>query len=339
MAHLGNNSLAPVNHRRAFLALAALSPLGAWAAARSEDAERLPRVALLMFGSPINFRTRIAAFVKGMEDLGYVEGINVLFEFYSANGQLEVLQELARNLNRSAPEVIVSASTLTTAALRQAGVSQPVVMAAVDDPVAEGFARSLARPGGYYTGLSASVMSEAPRFVELLSTAMPKLARVGLLANPSNPTYRAFVSRFDAAIGRIGAKRVVLDASSTAELEQAFPATGQDVVDGLIVMYDTLFYNERMRIVELARDTRRPAVYPQRGYVEAGGLMSFGPQLEASYLRVASYVNKLLKGARPSDLAIELPPKFELVVNRTAARGLNIQFPAAFLQKADKVIG
>lgn len=328
-----------MNRRNALAALAALSPLGAFAAARAEDEERLPRVALLMFGSPVNFRTRIAAFRKGMEDLGYVEGINILFEFYSANGQPEVLDQLAERLARSSPEVIVSASTVTTAALKRANVSQPVVMVGVDDPVAEGFARSLSRPGGNYTGISASIIGEAPRFVELLAVAAPKLGRVGLLANPSSPTYRLFISRFDAALGRIGAKRVVLDASDRDSLESAFPATGQDVVDGLIVMYDSFFYNDRMRIVELARDTRRPAVYPQRGYVEAGGLMSYGPQLEASYHRAATYATRLLRGARASELAIEPPVKLELVVNRTAARGLNVQFPAAFLQKADKVIG
>lgn len=325
-------------NRRALLLLAAVSPLGI-AVSRAEDPERLPRVALLMFGSPVNFRSRFDAFRGGMEELGYAEGGNILYEIYSANGQPDILRELARDLARSGVDVIVSASTLTTQALHDAGVAHPVVMAAVDDPVAEGFARTLARPGTNYTGLSANVVGEAQRFVELLAMATAKLARVGLLANPANPTYRAVVARFEAAVARLGAKLVVLQASTTEQVEDAIPTTGHDVVDGIVVMYDSMLYNHRIRVVELARDTRRPVIYPQRGYVEAGGLMSYGPQLEQSYRRVASYVHRILRGARPADLPIEPPAKLELVINRTAARGLGVQLPASFLKKADKIIG
>ncbi|MGZ5047190.1 MAG: ABC transporter substrate-binding protein [Usitatibacter sp.] len=325
-------------NRRELLLLAAISPLGALTS-RAEDSDRLPRVALLMFGSPMNFRSRIDAFRAGMEDLGYVEGRNILFEWHSANGQMPVLQELARSLGKGSVDVIVSASTLTTHALQQAGVTHPVVMAAVDDPVAEGFAKSLARPGTNYTGLSANVVGEAHRFIELLAMAAGKLTRVGLLANPSNPTYRAAASRFEGAAARVGAKLTVLDASTLEQLETASPPPGEANHDGIVVMYDSLFYNNRIRVVELARDTRRPVIYPQRGYVEAGGLMSYGPQLEQSYRRVASYVSRILKGARPADLPIEPPAKLELVINRTAARGLGVQLPPSFLKKADKIIG
>jgi putative ABC transport system substrate-binding protein len=332
-----------VNRRRTLLVLTAVSPLGALFPAHAQesdpDSARLPRVALLMLGSPTNFRSRIAAFRSGMEDLGYVEGRNILFEWHSANGQLEVLGLLARDLVKSGVDVIVSASTLTTKALQQAGGSIPVVMAAVDDPVAEGFARSLSHPGMNYTGLSANVTGEATHFVELLSMAAGKLSRVGLLANPKNPTYRTVLARFEAAAARFGAKLVVLEASTSEQLEQAFPATGQDVLDGIVVMYDSMFYNDRIHVVELARDTRRPVIYPQRGYVEVGGLMSYGPQLEQSYRRCASYVHRILKGARPAELPIEPPTKLELVINRTAARGLGVKLPASFLKKADKIIG
>lgn len=325
-------------NRRALLLLAAVSPLGI-AVSRAEDTERLPRVAILMFGSAVNFRSRFDAFRGGMEELGYAEGRNVLYEIYSANGQPDVLRELARDLAKGSVDVIISASTLTTHALREAGVTHPVVMAAVDDPVAEGFARNLARPGTNYTGLSANVVGEAQRFIELLAMATGKLARVGLLANPTNPTYRSVVARFEAAVARIGAKLVLLHASTTEQVEDAIPTTGQDVVDGIVVMYDSMFYNHRIRVVELVRDTRRPGIYPQRGYVEAGGLMSYGPQLEQSYRRVATYVHRILQGARAADLPIEPPAKLELVINRAAARGLGVQLPASFLKKADKIIG
>jgi putative tryptophan/tyrosine transport system substrate-binding protein len=326
-----------VNRRRAILALAALAP---WSAltARSQAPGAMPRVAVLTSGSSANARTRLDAFRKGMEELGYVEGRNVHYEMRSANGQLDLLREYARELARDA-DVIVSSSALTTRALKEASVSIPVVMVAVDDPVADGFARSLAHPGANFTGLTANVLDQAPRMVELLSQASPKLARLAALANPSNPTYRSFRARMESAGARAGARTTFLEASTPEQLEIAFPATGADVFDGLVVMYDTMLYSQRIRIVELARDTRRPVIYPQRGYVEAGGLMSYGPQIEQNYRRAASYVDRILKGAQPRDMAIEPPVRFELVINRNAARGLGVKLPPDFLKKADKIIG
>jgi putative tryptophan/tyrosine transport system substrate-binding protein len=334
-----------MNRRRAVLALAALAPWAAIPIARSQGPGKpqvpgkLPRVAVLTSGSAPNARSRLDAFRKGMEELGYIEGRNVRYEFRSANGQLDLLREDARAL-ASSVDVIVSASSYTTRALQDASVSVPVVMVAVEDPVVEGFARSLAHPGGNYTGLSAGVVDHAPRFIELLSQASPRLARLALLANPSNPTYRAFRTRMESAAFRAGAKAiVVLEASTPEQLETAFPFTGEDVPDGVVVMYDTMLYSQRLRIVELARDTRRPFIYPQRAFVEAGGLMSYGPQPEQNYRRAASYVDRILKGALPRDMAIEPVPHFELVINRAAARGLGVQLPAEFLKKADRIIG
>ena len=298
----------------------------------------MPRVAVLTSGSAANARTRLEAFRKGMEELGYVEGRNVHYDVRSANGQLDLLHEDARELARDS-DVIVSSSALTTRTLKEASVSIPVVMVAVDDPVADGFARSLAHPGANFTGLTANVLDQAPRFVELLSQASPKLARLALLANPTNPTYRSFRARLESAAARAGARMTVLEASTPEQLEIAFPATGKDVFDGLVVMYDTMLYSQRIRVVELARDTRRPVIYPQRGYVEAGGLMSWGPQIEQNYRRAATYVDRILNGAQPRDMAIEPPVRFELVINRNAARGLGVQLPPDFLKKADKIIG
>ena len=334
-----------MNRRRAVLALAALAPWAAIPIARSQDPGKpqvpgkSPRVAVLTSGSAPNARTRLDAFRKGMEDLGYVEGRNVRYVMRSANGQLDLLREDAQALARSV-DVIVSASAHTTRALQDASVSIPVVMVTVEDPVAEGFARSLAHPGGNYTGLSANILDHAPRYLELLSQAAPRLARLALLANPSNPTYRTFRARMESAAFRAGAKSiVVLEASTPEQLETAFPFTGEDVPDGVVVMYDTMLYSQRLRVVELARDTRRPFIYPQRAYVEAGGLMSYGPQPEQNYRRAASYVDRILKGAQPRDMPIEASVHFELVINRAAARGLGVQLPAEFLKKADRIIG
>jgi putative ABC transport system substrate-binding protein len=327
-----------VNRRRAVLVLAAIAPWAAIPLARSQSASRMPRIGVLVFGSPVNFRPRAEAFRKGMEELGYFEGRNVHYEWRSANGQPDLLSQEAHDLAKVV-DVIVSASAHTTRALQEAQVTLPIVMAAVDDPVADGFAASLAHPGANFTGLSANVIDHAPRFVELLSQTTEKLTRIGVLANPSSPTYKTFRSRIEKAAIRAGARPIVLDATTPEQLETAFPATGQDVFDGMVVMYDSLFYSQRLRVVELARDTRRPAVYPQRGYVEAGGLMSYGPHLEENYRRAASYVDRILKGARPRDMAIEPPAHFELVINRAAARGLGVKLPADFLAKADRIIG
>jgi putative tryptophan/tyrosine transport system substrate-binding protein len=327
-----------VNRRRAVLALAAFAPWGAIPLARSQESARLPRVAVLTSGSSVNARTRLDAFRKGMEELGYVEGRNVRYEMRSSNGQPDLLREDAHALATGA-DIVVSASAHTTHALQDASVAIPVVMVAVDDPVAEGFARSLTHPGGNYTGLSASVLDQAPRFVELLSQASPRLARIALLANPANPTYRLFRARMESAASRVGARTSLIEASTPEQLEIAFPATGEDLFDGVVAMYDTMLYSQRLRVIELARDTRRPFIYPQRAYVEAGGLMSYGPQPEQNYRRAASYVDRILKGAQPRDMAIEPPVRLELVVNRTAARGLGVQLSAEFLKKADRVIG
>lgn len=307
--------------------------------ARGEEPARVPRVIIVMFGSPARFRRREDAFRKAMADLGYADGRNVIYEWRSANGQQELLEEHARDLAHGGADVVVSASTLATGALYKGGVSLPVVMVAVDDPVARGFARSIARPGANFTGLTADAVEHAPRFVELLSQAAGRLSRIAILANPENSTYDAFREHMGNAVSRSGARLVIIEAANPDQLDREFPAPGQDFADGLIVMNDPMLYNERIRIVELARDARRPVIYPHRGYAEEGGLMSYGPNPELEMRHAAAYVDRILKGAHPRDMAIQPPAKLELVVNRTAARGMGLHLPAEFLKKADRIIG
>ncbi len=292
-----------------------------------------------MLSSPARFRGREESFRKAMADLGYVDGRNVRYELNSSNGQIELLQQQARDLAQGGVDVVVSASTLTTRVLRDSGVTAPVVMIAVDDPVANGFARSLARPGLNFTGLTADPVERAPRLVELLSQAAGKMSRIAVLMNPESSTYRAYRARIESAVMKSGARMVAIEAATPAQLDREFPASGQDFADGLIVMYDSMLYNQRVRVVELARDARRPVIYPQLGYVEVGGLMSYAANPEKDYQRAANFVDRILKGEHPRNIAIERSAKLELVINRTAARGMGFQIPAEFLKKADKIIG
>ncbi|MGZ5081429.1 MAG: ABC transporter substrate-binding protein [Usitatibacter sp.] len=327
-----------MQRRHALITLAALAG-GALAAPARAAAQRKPqRVAILMFGSPANFKSRADAFISGMKALGYVEGRDVVYEWHTANGQHDLLEEQARELAVEEVDVILSASTLTTHALHRANIQAPVVMAAVDNPVANGFVQSVARPQTNYTGLTAEVLDQIPRFIELLSSAVPRLARVAGLVNPTNTAYHAYCANLRASALKAGAKLVVVDAALPQQIERAFLG-GNERVDGVVVMSDAMFYTERKRIVELAEASRRPVIYPLRGYVEAGGLMSYGPKLEPNFLRAATYVDNVLKGANPAGMAIEAPAKYELVINRRAALALGLAIPDELLKKADRLIG
>jgi putative ABC transport system substrate-binding protein len=273
-----------------------------------------------------------------MRELGYTEGKEVVYEWRTGNGQHDLLAQQARELAASDVEVIVSASEPTTEALHAAKVKVPVVMGAVDDPVASGFVRSLARPQTNYTGITADVLDQLPRFIELLASAVPRLSSVAGLVNPTNTTYRAYCASLKASANKAGARLLIVDAANAGEVDRAFQG-GKGQVDGVVVMSDSLFYTERKQIVELADTSRRPVIYPLRGYVEVGGLMSYGPRLEHNFARVAAYVDNLLKGADPATMAIETPSKYELVINRNTARRLGLAIPEDLMKKADRVIG
>jgi putative ABC transport system substrate-binding protein len=295
-------------------------------------------VAILNSGTPANFRSRGEAFVKAMAEMGYVEGRNVLYTWRSANGQADLLKQYAQELKQGV-DLVVAASTRSTHALQEAQVRLPVVMVTVDDPVASGFARSLAHPGYNITGVTADAVEQAGRFVELLTQAAGKLSRVALMANPGSATYRGYRTRIESAAARAGTHVVVVEATSPQEIELEFPSRGPGGCDGVIMTSDTLFYSERMRLAELAASARLPVIYPQRAYVEVGGLMSYGPSPEQAYRRVAIYVDRIIKGASPRDMAIEPPNRYELVINRATARSLRLTLPPELLKKADKVIG
>jgi putative ABC transport system substrate-binding protein len=300
--------------------------------------QRVRRVTIFFFGTPANSRTRREAFAKAMLELGYAEGRNVRYDWRYANGQPDLVDRNARELTQQVADVIVSFSTTTSQALRQAGVSTPVVIIAVDDPVRSGFAHELSRPGMNFTGMSTNVIAQAPRYADLLHEAVPKAQVVGLLASPASTTYRLFHSRVEEHAARRNVRIVSLDASTPQEMERVLE-TGHDGMQGLIVTSDTMFYTERRRIIELVTERRVPAIYPRFGYVEAGGLMSYGPNDEYMARRSAAFVMRILDGDTPSEMPIEGPTRYELGVGRKAAQAIGLALPASFMQKADRIVG
>lgn len=295
------------------------------------------RVTVFFFGTPANSRTRREAFLKAMTELGYVEGRAVRYDFRYANGQPDLAAQHAREIAHEIADVVVSFSASNAQALRDAHVSWPVVMIGVDDPVRGGLAHDLARPGTNFTGMTTNVIAQAPRYVDLLHEAVGKAALVGLLASPASTTYGVFRSRVEEQAARRGIRIVPLDVASPADIEHAIdPRHG---VHAFIVTSDTMIYNERRRIAELATEARLPGIYPRSGYVDVGGLMSFAPNEEYTATRGASFVSRILEGDAPSEMPIEGPTRYELRVNRKAAQAIGLALPAPFLQRADRVVG
>ena len=330
-----------MNRRRLLLGLTALGTGLALPAARAQAPApaRLPRVAIFTFGSRYNARSRTEAFLKKMRELGYEEGRNIHYESRFANGQPDLLRDLAQEIAREHVEVVVSSSTLTTEALLQATSSIPIVMATVEDPVISGFVKSLARPETNVTGLTSNSVDQVAKHMELLLKAVPGLGKTACLMNPTNAVYAAYRARVEWVAKSSRVRLTVSDATNYRDIERAFKALAEAPVGGLIVMSDGTFYTERNTIAELAARYRIPAVYPQRAYVEAGGLISYGSNYEFNYTRAATYVDRILKGEKPGEMAIEEPANHELVVNRNAARSLGLALSGELLKRANKVIG
>jgi putative tryptophan/tyrosine transport system substrate-binding protein len=322
-----------LDRRRSLAALAALAASAITPLSARPRPAKLPRVGIFLFGSEANFKYRAGAFIAAMASLGYVQGKTVAYDWRASNGQADLLKSHAAELMRGGHDVVVSSNTATTRMLQAVGGATPIVFGASEDPVIEGFVKSFEKPGGNITGVVSSVLDHLTRHVELLAVVAPRLTRITALLNPAEPTYARYKSRLQSAV-RTGTKLIVVDASTPRELENAFPARARDDADGLFVMNDTMFYNERRTIAELSVRAKRPAIFPARGYVEAGGLMSFGPNPEANFTRVAAMVDRILKGARPSELPVEPPVKLEVVVNRETMKSLGLSLPPAVAAEA-----
>ncbi len=332
--------------RRAFLA-GSLSLVAAPRASEAQQAGKVYRIGYLSPSSPSDpeslaspFGERgLAAFRQGLRDLGYVEGQNFAIEGRWAEGKFERLPNLAAELVRLKVDVIVSVVTQATLAAKNATRTIPIVLVAAGDPVGSGLIASLARPGGNVTGPSAMYADLAGKQLELLKETVPRVSRVAVLWNPANAAWQAqMLKATQVAAPALGLRVELLEARGAGELEGAFAAMTRERASALLVQVDVIFALHAKRIADLAAKHRLPAMYGSKEHVEAGGFMSYAPNALDVFRRAATYVDKILKGAKPADLPVEQPTKFEFVINLKTAKALGLTIPQSVLGRADEVI-
>ena len=278
------------------------------------------------------------AFVQGMRELGYVEGKNLVIEWRFADGKYERLPDLADVLTQMKLEVIVAHGTVGIQAAQRATKAIPIVMAISGDPVGNGFVASLARPGGNITGMSDIVVDVSSKHIELLKTMIARLSRVAYLMNPGNSAHPAVLKSIQTAAQQVGIRILPVDAGTPQEIERGFAAMTRERAEAVIVAADAFLFGRPRHISELALKNQIPSMFPFREYVEAGGLMSYGPNVADLYRRAATYVDKILKGAKPGELPIEQPTKIHLAINLKTAKMLGLVVSNELLSRADEVI-
>ena len=325
--------------RRELLALlsgvAAIWPL----AARAQPAGKVPRIGWLGGPTRESAEPFVREFQRGLKDLGWVEGQNIVIEWRFAGGREERLPDLAAELVRLRVDLIVVPSTPTALAAKNATKTIPLVTVAGGDPVGLGLVASLARPGGNITGSTSTVAREiAGKQLALLKETAPKVSRMAVLWNPTTPGNALALREAEIAARGLGLELQLLEARSLNDFDDAFAAMTTKRAGALLVLGDVMFVTHRIRLADLAAKNRLPAMYVQREYVEDGGLMSYGPMFSELFRRAATYVDKILKGAKPADLPIEQPTKFELVINLKTAKVLGLTIPESLLVRADEVI-
>jgi putative tryptophan/tyrosine transport system substrate-binding protein len=322
--------------RRDFITLlggaAAMWPL----AARAQQPKRPRRIGVLWPGAPPDKWDE--AFRQGLRTQGYVENQNILLEYRWAEGKQERLSALAEELTRLKVDVIVTISAPAILALKQATTTIPIVFAGTSDPVRTGFVASLARPGGNLTGLSLMAPDLAGKRLELIKSLASTASRVGMLWNASDEGMMLRVRETRLVAPAIQVTLLSPEVRTPADLESAFGAFTRDPPDVLLVFVDPFTVAHRQRIVDFAAARRLPAIYEDRVFVDAGGLLSYGPDVRDNCRRAAKYVDKILRGATPDDLPVEQPTKFELVMNLKTARALGLEIPPTLLARADEVI-
>lgn len=322
--------------RRAFLRIVASGLATMAAAAPARGQERVPRIGLI--GEQSAADPFVAAFREGLHDLGYVEGRNVVVDLQYAQGALDRVPRLAAELIRRKVDVLVVGGTVSAQSAGKATTSVPIVFALAGDPVGSGLVSSLGHPGGNITGISNLSPGLLPKQLELLRAAAPRVSRVGILYNPANPATTPALEETREAARSMGVELQVLEVRRADELPGALAALDRWHAGGLLAVSDPVIGSHLRELSSEAVRRRLPAMYSRREFVEAGGLMAYGPSYEDNYRRAATYVDKILRGARPGDLPVEQPIRFELVVNRKTARALGLTLPPALLLRADRVI-
>jgi putative ABC transport system substrate-binding protein len=324
-----------VIHRRAFLGTLGL--LAAPLVAEAQPAAKAARIGMLTLAvgpsSPM-----AEAFRQGLREHGYVEGQHVTFEYRYAEGRAERLPALAAELVRRKVDVIVIESNVAALAAKRATQTIPIVMGIAGDPVKAGVVSNLGRPGGNVTGLTLIHPELSGKRLQLLKEAVRTLALVAIIWNPADPALVDYLPDTEAAARSLGLRIHAVAARSPMELEAAFKAVSDARPSAFFTFPGGLFLDNRTRIVDFATRNRLPGIFPSGAYAEAGGLMSYGPNLTATFHRAAEYVDRILKGAKPGELPIEQPTKFELVINLKTAKTLGLTIPPSLLLRADQVI-
>jgi putative ABC transport system substrate-binding protein len=322
--------------RRSFIRAFAGSLVIARSVVMAQPATKVYRIGFFLGATGESVASLFGAFSEGLRDLGYVEGRNVIFERRYADGHMDRLPEIAAELVRLRVDVIVTGSSIHVAAARQATKTIPIVMVFTADPVQAGFVASLARPGGNVTGLSADASSELwSKYLTFLKELVPKFSRVGVLGQVKTQVEFA---ELDAASRRLDIALEVVDMRSPSDLNGAFSTMISKRVGALLVVVSPLTYLLKESIAELAIKHRLPTISNANQYAEAGLLMSYGPKLEDLYRQAATYVDKILRGAKPADLPVEQPSKFELAINLKTAKALGLTMPQSLLLRAEEVI-
>jgi putative ABC transport system substrate-binding protein len=328
-----------VTTRRAFIGTLAGGLLAAPLAEDAQPAGKVYRIGYLSASTGTSNPRVIEAFLQGLRELGWIEGQNIAIEYRFAEGRFDRLPDLAAELVRLKVDLIVASPARPALAAKNATGTIPILFMGAGDPVGVGLVASLARPGGNVTGLSYSVGSSIfAKDLELLKEAVPKVRRVDVLSNPDSPGTLLTISNIKGAARALGLQLQLLEARGPEEFDSAFTAMGKEGVGALFVVQDPVFIPHRARLVDLAAKNRLPSMFTQREDAEAGGLISYGPRLSDLWRRGATYVDKILKGAKPADLPVEQPTKFELIINLKIAKALGVTIPPSLLARADEVI-
>lgn len=324
-------------HRRQFLNAAEVllaAPLTSFA----QQPSKIWRVGFLAAASRQAISDRIGGFVLGLRELGYVEGKSIVIEWRFAEGKYERLAGLATELAQLKVDLIVAPTDVGVDAAQRATATIPIVMVNASDPVGLKFVASLSRPGGNITGIGSSRDDLSGKYVEFLLALVPKLSRIAVLLNPANPAAGRVLKQIQAAAKTAGVSVSALQASTPEQIDAAFSSMARSRTGALIMAPDPFFHVRRSQIAELAAKSRLPAIYPSRPHVEVGGSMSYSANDVENFRQAARHVDRILKGAKPVDIPVELPTKFDLVINRKAAKVFGLTIPQQLLIQAEEVI-
>jgi putative ABC transport system substrate-binding protein len=326
--------------RREFMALLGGAAAAVPLAARAQPAPGRPLIGMLAPQSAAAWAPNREALLATLRSLGYSEGRNIWLEARYADGVLTRLPALAAELVARKPDIIIAGSSPSTLAAHGATQTIPVVMITIQDPVALGVVKSIARPGGNITGIWMFGGADAliGKRIDLLKEIVPAMSRMGVMVSSSDPTDEIVLKLLPAATRALGVTTKVFDVRTNADLDAAFAMAAGDGLHGLFVNQNPFFFARRAKVAALAANARLPAIYGFREFAEAGGLMAYGSSLPAAYRQVARLVDKILKGAKPADLPVEQADKFELVINNKTAKALGLKIPESFLLRADEVI-